>query len=169
MSRVLTAFALAALLGAAPPAQPPRPDLPAINPAGAKLLAATDLGSPLTGVAFADGKGVLLAGGEDGRLRRWVTQQGKELLAADTKPAVLEAHTAVVTAVAAVGATAVSASSDGKLLVWNLPADRPAHTLAAGTPVRALALSADGKVLACGGDDGHVGLFDPVSGRLLKK
>ena len=48
---------------------------------------------------------------------------------------------------------------------WDLPAEKLASTLDAGTTVRALAASADGKALASAGDDGAVQLWDPATGK----
>ena len=60
-------------------------------------------------------------------------------------------------------------STDGKVLVWNLPGEKPAHSLTAGAAVRCVALSADGKMLASGGDDNSVQLWDPAAGKQLRK
>jgi len=145
------------------------PELPAIAPASAKLARTVEgLTSPGTSIAFADGKGVVVAGCEDGSLRLWTREEGKELLA-DAKMQTVKGHRETVTSVAAAGGVVASGSMDGKLLVWSLPADKPTHTLSTGAAVRAVALSADGKQLASGGDDNAVQLWDPATGKQVAK
>src|SRR5262245_52568618 len=111
-------------------AQPPmKVDLPAINPANAKLARSDDkLGSPATSLAFIEEKNLVVAGCEDGKLRVWAREKDKDLLV-DAKMSTLNGHKGVITAVSASGSTLVSAGSDGKLLLWSLPGDKPTATL----------------------------------------
>jgi WD40 repeat protein len=122
-----------------------------------------------TPVTVHEGKGLLVAGGEDGSLRLWKASSGKEAIDKDSKGQVLRAHRGVVTSLATAGTTLASGSSDGKVLLWKLPPDKPTHTLTAAGPVRALALSGDGKLLAWGGDDNAVQLADAVTGKATLK
>src|SRR5262249_52135216 len=146
-----------------------KPSLPPVDPAAAKLARASEsLGTPIRAVAYLDGKG-LLAGGEDKVVRFWPREEGKDLLAPGAKPALLKGHAAAVTALAAAGGTAASADSAGKVLLWAPPGEKPVRTIDTKTPVRALALSPDGKVLATAGDDGAVQLWDPGAGTLTRK
>src|SRR5689334_5419929 len=117
--------------------QPPKSDpLPVINPANAKLARSDDkLRSPATSLAFVEAKGLIAIGGEEGKLRAWPRGQDKGLLV-EAKMQALPGHEGVITAVAASGSTLVSAGSDGKLRVWNLPADKPAATLDGKATVR---------------------------------
>ncbi len=165
MHRLLTLI-LALLLVVAVAAQPAKVEYPVLNLNNAKLVVATpELDSPLTSIVFLEGKGLLVAGGEDGALRLWTAQQGKEVIDKEGKGQRLAAHSGVITAVAAAGSTLASASSDGKVLFWGLPPDKPTHTLDVRSPVRALAVSAYGKLLAAGGDSKSVQLYDAASAK----
>jgi WD40 repeat protein len=146
-----------------------KPELPTINPASAKLARTIDgLTSPGTAIALIESKRLLIAAGEDGALRFWSSDEGKELLAA-AKLQTIKAHTGVITSLATSESVQASGSMDGKVLVWNLPTDRPTQTISAGAAVRAVALSADGKQLASAGDDNAVQLWDPATGKQVKK
>lgn len=168
MRRLLVVVLACALTGLAL-AQPKPPDLPTINPTNAKLARTIEgLTSPATGLAFVEAGGLVVGSCEDGALRLWSRDQGKDLLV-DARIQTLAAHKGTVTGLTAAGAVAVSAGMDGKLLVWNLPSDKPAHNLSAGAAVRAVGLSADGKVLASGGDDNAVQVWDVPGGKALRK
>src|SRR5262249_31775332 len=58
-----------------------------------------------------------------------------------------------------------SAGADQKILLWKLPDSKTIQTLTAGTVVRALAMSPDGKVLASSGDEPVIQLWDAASGK----
>lgn len=62
-----------------------------------------------------------------------------------------------------------SAGGDGLLRVWQLPVAPPLTYDGHGEAVRCVALSRDGKLLATGGDDKTLRLFDAASGKLLRK
>ena len=165
MRRLLT-LPLAALLVLAVRAQPPKPNFPPLNVNIAKLVVASpEVGSPLTCVVFHEGKGVLVAGAEDGNLRTWTVAQGKEIIDKDARGQLVKAHERFVTSLAAGGTRLASGSTDGKVHLWNVPPDKPIQTFKAAAAVRALALSADGKLLACGGDDSAVQLYDVTAGK----
>ena len=106
MRRLLT-VALAALIAVAADArQDKQPTLPALNVGNAKLIATSpDLGSPLLCVAISEGKGVLIAGCEDGTLRRWKVEKDKDPIDKDSKGETIKAHACPVTCCAAAGAT----------------------------------------------------------------
>ncbi len=164
--RRLLPIVLLTLMGAFAAGQPPKPPaFPAINPGIAKLSqTVTDLGSPGTGIAFNEAKGLLVAGFEDGSLRVWRKAPDKEFLAGEDKGQILKAHVKAVTSISAGGEFFASASIDGKVLVWKLPADKPVATIHAVGAARCLALSADGKILATGGDNKTVYLWHPTPG-----
>src|SRR4051794_6866448 len=169
--RPLLAVALAALIATAASArQDKQPTLPALNVGNAKLVATSpDLGSPLLCVAVSEDKGVLIAGCEDGTLRRWKVEQDKDPIDKESKGETIKAHGCPVTCCAAGGGVLLTGSTDGKVLTWNLPADKAAHTIDLKTPVRAVAVSADGKLAAACGDDNDVHLIDPAAGKVTKK
>lgn len=168
MRRLLVPPVVVLLTGIVLARQKP-PELPAIAPGSAKLARTIEgMDSPGTSIAYADGKGIVIAGCEDGTLRLWTRQEGKEFLA-DAKMQIARGHAQTITSVAAAGGMAASGAMDGKVLVWSLPADKPAHAMTAGAAVRAVALSADGKQLASVGDDNAVQLWDPATGKQVKK
>ena len=147
----------------------PKSDFPVLNPAIAKLLRTSDpLDSLPTGIAFVETKGIVVVGCDDGSLRTWARAEGKDFLE-DAKMQNVAAHASTVTAVAAGGSVAASAARDGKILVWNFPADKPAQTLSHGAAVRALAVSDDGKVIASAGDDNAVQLWNAADGKPIRK
>jgi WD40 repeat protein len=167
LSRALPGLVFLAGLALAQPPKPPA--LPAVDPAAAKLGRVSEsLGTPVRAVAYLDGKG-LLAAGEDRVVRFWPREEGKDLLAPDTKPVLLKGHVAVITALVAAGGTVGSGDSAGKVLLWAPPADKPVRTIDTKTAVRALALSPDGKVLVSAGDDGTVQMWDPATGTATRK
>jgi WD40 repeat protein len=166
----LLVLVLAGSVALALRAQPPKTDLPAINVNNAKLVATSpEMPGPLHCLAFHDDKGLLVAGCEDGTLRLWKAAEGKEPIDKDARGDAVKAHDRAVTAVAAAGTTLASASTDGKVLLWGLPPDKPMHTLKAAAAVRALAVSRDGKILASAGDDNAVQLYDPAAGKPTRK
>jgi WD40 repeat protein len=170
MRRFLPPVFLLVLLALAAAGQPKPPAFPAINPGIAKLgQTAKELPGPAVGLAFNEGKGLLVVGFEDGSLRLWTKEEGKELLSIDARGKPVKAHEKPITGVAAGGDLFATGSTDGKVLVWPVAVDKPRHTLAAGTRVRCLAMSPDGKALVCGGDDNAVQVWDPDAGKLLKK
>ena len=156
---ILTSFALAQ----------PKSEFPVLNPGNAKLLRTSDpLDSLPTGIALVEAKGIVVVGCDDGSLRTWARGEGKDFLE-DAKVQKIAAHASTVTAIAAGGGVAASAARDGKVLVWNLPAEKATQTLAHGAAVRALAVSDDGKTLASAGDDGSVQLWNPADGKSIRK
>jgi hypothetical protein len=67
------------------------------------------------------------------------------------------------------GRTALTATADGSVSLWDLTTGRPASAsfVPGQGPVQAVAFSPDGKVLLTGGADGVVRLWDRVRGRAL--
>ena len=164
----LTALVLGVFLVSFAVAQP-KSDFPVLNPGNAKLLRTSDpLDSLPTGIAFVEAKGIVLVGCDDGSLRIWTRGVGKDFLE-DAKMQKVAAHTSTVTAIAAGAGVAASAARDGKVLVWNFPAEKPTQTVSHGTAVRALAVSDDGKMLASAGDDNTVQLWNPADGKPIRK
>lgn len=166
--RRFLAFALfAALLAPLAQAQPKPGEHPMLNANNAKLAGtAADLPSPCTGVAFVEGKGLLVASDEAGQLHVWKREEGKDWL--KEKPRTIKAHGRPITALCAAGELVASSSTDGKVHVWKLPEEKPAATLELKAAVRALAFSPDGKWLAVAGDDGKVALAEPLTKKVVR-
>jgi WD40 repeat protein len=154
-----------ALLAAACPAaaQP----LPPVAPAQARLdQTINGLDGPGTAIAYSEDAGILAAACEDGSVLCWSKDVALGVRAGTGAPLVLKGHAGPVVALAwASGPVLASAGADCKLLLWELPAGKLLHTLDAGGPVRALAMTPDGKLLAAAGDDGVVQLWDAAAGK----
>jgi WD40 repeat protein len=172
MSRkLLPAAVLAVALGAAAalvarqPVPPPNPR--AINPAQARpdLSAATKLDGPAFATAYSEDAGLLVAVCESGSLHYWDKDVALGVRGADDSPHVVKAHQGPATTVVAAKGLIASSGADGKILLWDLRAEKIVHTLDAGAMVRSLAATPDGKLLASAGDNGVVQLWDPVTGK----
>src|SRR5207248_7139252 len=100
-------------------------------------------------------------GGEDGNLRLWKAEEGKPIIDKTGKGQLVKAPGGAVTSLAVADTMLASASTGGQVHLWDLPPGKPARTFKSASPVRALAISADGKLLAAGGDDNAVQLIDP--------
>jgi len=148
-------------------AQQPPPQYPAIKADAARFdqTASSDLDGAGFCIAYSDETGVLVAGCERRTLHYWNKDIAMGVRAADTSANVVKAHAGPVLAVVAAGKHVVSAGTDGKVIVWDLPAEKALHTCDAGTVVRALAASPDGKAIASAGDSGVVQLWDVATGK----
>ena len=139
---------------------------PAVDPAQARLgQTVGGLDGPGLALAYQEEGGLLVAGCEKGSLQFFRKDVTTGVRVGDTAPHTIPAHQGPVLSVAACGGLFASAGADGKVIVWNLADEKAVQTLDAGTTVRALAATADGKTLAGAGDDGAVHLWEPAAGK----
>jgi WD40 repeat protein len=66
------------------------------------------------------------------------------------------------------GKQLVSGDEDHAVLIWTPENDKAPQSITAGAPVRALALSANGKHLAVGTSTGYVEVYSPVGGKSIQ-
>jgi WD40 repeat protein len=143
------------------------PTLPPINPAAARLDGtANGLDGPGFAVAADERGGTVAAACEGGTIRYWHKDVVMGIRAGGRTPNLLRGHRGAVLALVWQGdACLASAGADGKVILWDLTAAKPKYTLTAGTVVRCLAVSPDGRVLAGGGDDMLIHFWDPATGK----
>jgi RNA polymerase sigma factor (sigma-70 family) len=139
-------------------------------PAGAVARLGTTRGRharQLTSLALSpDGKLLVTRAGDD-RVRLWEAASGKELHALGGAPA---SPGLWGFAFAPDGRTVVTAGADGWLRFWDPATGRQQHQ-AEGNPhgVRCVAFSGDGKLLAVGGEDNAVDLWDTTGRKRLRR
>src|SRR5262245_58414731 len=163
------ALAVVGLLAAGAIAQQPAkpPPLPAINPAQARLdQTIGGLDGPGLAVAANDEAGIVAAACEQGTIQYWGKGVTMGVRTGERTPNLLQAHQGPVTALAwGAGGVLASAGADRKVILWDMPEGKARHTLPTeGTP-RALAMSADGRLVAAAGDSGAITVWETATGK----
>ena len=144
-----------------------QPALPAIAP-GLTRLSQTlgGLDSPGTAITFDERSGILAAATESGTIHYWNKGVTAGLLSGDRTPHVLQAHSGAVTGMAWSGSlNLISAGTDQKIQVTELPGERVASSIATSSVARVLAVSPDGKLLATAGEDRIIQLWNLETGK----
>jgi len=143
--------------------KPPPP--PAVNPAIAKLdVTVSNLDGPAFGIAV--GNDILAVACEKDTIQIWKKDAVEASRKAPAKPEILKGHQGPVVAVAWNGGPILaSAGADKKLIFWKMPEGKPQQTVPLESVPRALAMSNDGKLVACAGEDVAVQLWDVASAK----
>lgn len=110
-----------------------------------------ELASPVQAVAWSPNGHYVTAGCADGTLRMWAVEEG-------WKETVLPGHEDGVRSLAfgSGGAVLISAGADGRVFFWRASDCSQTEKLTVSSPVKSIAISADGEFLAIGCEDGRV-------------
>jgi len=159
----LAGFAVATSpLSAQKPAPPKPPAFPPINPAIAKLdQTITGLDGPGFCIAYGEAAEVLYAGCEKGTIQGWHKDVLRSIRSGSGSANVLRGHEGPVLALAWNGGPIMaSLGIDRKILLWTVKEGTIAQSIAGPAILRTLAMSPDGKLLAGGGEDPAIHLWE---------
>jgi WD40 repeat protein len=149
------------------PAAPKPPAFPPVNPAIARLdQTITGLNGPGFCIAYGDAAEVLYAGCERGTIQGWHKDVLMNIRKGSDTADVLRGHQGPVLALAWNGGPILaSLGIDRKILLWSVKEGVTTQSIASAAILRALAMSPDGKLLAGGGEDPAVQLWELPAGK----
>jgi WD40 repeat protein len=147
------------------------PVLPPINPAVARLDQTIEgLDGPGFAIAYSEAAGTIAAACEDDTIQMWSKDVLLNVRSGNSTANVLRGHRGTVTDLAWNGGPIIaSAGVDRKLLLWSATDGKVLQTIATPQLVRALAMSPDGRVVASGGDDPAIQLWETDTGKPAAK
>ena len=115
-------------------------------------------------IVFSPGGDTLISGAEDNTVKRWRMSE------ATRQDTVYLGNGTFSSAFSTDGKYLVVGLFDGTLRLLDAPAESVLHQFAAlGSPVERVALSRDGKTLACTTSSGSLTFWDPFGGKQLKR
>ncbi|MGV3756002.1 MAG: c-type cytochrome domain-containing protein [Verrucomicrobiota bacterium] len=121
---------------------------------------------PVFGVTFADGTNHIASVGRDRRLHLWKAEDGK--VVKDSRP--LGGFGGEIWRLLGSGTNLITGDRNREIRVYNAQPFKWNRTFSGHNDwVQALALSADGKILASGGHDGEVILWNFEDGKILQR
>lgn len=162
----IAVFAAAACILSASGQQPLAPKFPAVNPAAARLdLTLGGLEGPAWAIAAASDGGSLWAACDSGAICGWNKDVALGIRGGDGPAELYRGHVGPVLALSAGSRVIVSGGADGKVIVWDIANGKPAQTLAAGAPVRAVAASPVGGLIASACEAASVQIWDAATGK----
>src|SRR5205807_9360345 len=126
------------------------PAFPPINPAAARLdQTITGLDGPGFAIAYSPETDTLAAGCERDTIQTWNKDVLLSIRMGSGTGSIIKGHHGAALALAwGRGPIMASAGYDHKIVFWNMTDGKVANTVTAAGPLKALAMSGDGKVLA---------------------